>query len=275
MSMPRQYTTKPARLLKRTGNHVRIDLADDPELPRLGRSYITRPLYPVIAHASTLEVYDGNRRVTAVMLIDPDAEIPVCLIDEPWNDSVKLEVQAESAAHTKGLSDFEQFLCCSEWLTLNPDATAKDLAGRIHRDEAIICKLLSLGKCVQAVKDAAQAGKIGYTKWHQISKLPPGDQPALLAASLNGATRDDLAHAARKHRNGHAQPAIRLPRIKIPLATETATGTVTVAGEAIDLEDAEILLKEALTAVRAAKGKLDAKTAQAVWRDMAKAGGAA
>jgi hypothetical protein len=275
--MPRTYCTKPARLLKRTSNHLRLDLGDDGELRQLGQSYLARPLHPVIADAATLEIYDGNRRIPGVMLIDPDAEVPCCLIDEPWNDSVKLEIQMESAAHTKGLTDYEQYAGCSQWLTLNPASTAKELAGRIHRNEAVLCKLLSLSKCTQEVKDAAKAGLIGYSKWHPISKLPPGEQPAMLAAALKGATRDQLQGESRRQRNGngHATPAVRLPRIKIPLATDTATGTVTLAGDEIDLDDAETLLREATKAVKAAREKnLDAKTAQAVWRDMAKAGGA-
>ena len=278
--MPRTYCMKPARLFKRPGNHLRLDFGEDGELRQLGQSYLARPLYPIIADAATLEVYDGNRRIAAVMQEQPDAEVPCCLTDEPWDDSVRLEIQIESAAHTKGLSDFEQYAGCSAWLTLNPGSTAKELAARIHRDEAVISKLLSLSKCVQAVRDAAREGRLTYGKWHLISQSP--DQAAALAAALNGATRDQLQGESRRQRNGHAAtsagqaPAVRLPRIKIPLATETATGTVTLAGENIDLDDAETLLKEATKAVKAARDKnLDARTAMAVWRDMAKAGGAA
>jgi len=269
--MPRTYCMKPARLFPRPRNHLRLDFGDGGELRQLGQSYLARPLYPIIADAATLEVYDGNRRIAAVMQEQPDAEVPCCLTDEPWDDSVKLEIQMESAAHTKGLSDYEQYAGCSEWLKLNPGSTAKELAARIHRDEAVISKLLSLSKCVQAVKDAAREGRLTYGKWHLISQST--DQAAALAAALDGATRDQLQSRSRQSGNGHATPAVRLPRIKIPLATETATGTVTLAGDGIDLDDAETLLREATKAVKAARDKnLDAKTAQAVWRDMAKAG---
>jgi hypothetical protein len=140
-------------------------------------------------------------------------------------------------------------------------------------DPATATKNLALFDCIQQVQDAAQAGAISLSGWYEISKAP--DQAAALAAALKGATRDQLQGESRRQRNGHPTPAVRLPRIKIPLATDTATGTVTLAGDGIDLEDAETLLKEAAKAVKAARDKnLDAKTAQAVWRDMAKAGGA-
>ena len=95
----------------------------------------------------------------------------------------------------------------------------------------------------------------------------------MLSLKLNGASRDEVARESRKRRNGSA-PAVRTSRIRIPLATETAAGTVTIAGDAIDLEDAENILKEALKAIRSARDKgLNSATAQKVWKDMAAAGG--
>jgi hypothetical protein len=198
--MSRTYGTKPARSLKRTGNHVRIDLGGDDALTELGCVYIARPIYPIIV-TPDLEILDGNRRHAGVMSVNPDAEVPICITGEPWSDAAKLEIQIESAIHTRGLSDFEQYAGCSQWLALNPDATAKELAARIHRDEAVVSKLLSLGRCVDAVKDAAKAGRIGYTVWHQLSKLSPAEQIAALA---DGATRDQLQ---QRRRNGNSRAA--------------------------------------------------------------------
>lgn len=274
--MTRQYTTKPAKLLKRTGNHVRLDLGDRSSLLPLGQSYLARPLHPIISDVSTLEIYDGNRRVAAVMLIDPDAELPVCLIDEPWNDSVKLEVQMESAAHTKGLSDFEQYLGCSGWLELNPGATAKQLATRIHLDEGVLSKILSLSKGIAEVKEAAKAGLIGYPKWHPICRRPAEEQAGLLAECLNGATRDELQEKTR--RNGNGTSPARLPKITIPLSTKLPAGiiigTITVAARDIDLATTETLLKAAAKVVAAAREEnMSSQTAQLFWADQqAKAG---
>jgi hypothetical protein len=275
--MPRTYTTKPARLLKRTGNHVRIDLGDEAALRQLGRSYLDRPIYPIIVNPD-LEIDEGNRRHAGVMLIDPDAEVPVCITDEPFTPSAQLEIQVESAAHTKGLSDFEEFLAIDGWLALNPDATAKQFAQRVHRDEAIVSKIGSLRRCIDPVKDAAKAGLIGYTKWHQIAPMPPEEQAAALAACLSGATREDLQR--RRRRNGQDEPKEKVARIKIPLAVNTddvtANGLVTVAslpGEEIDLDSAQDLLEQALKAIRDAKKRgITAKTFARAMKDMAEAG---
>jgi hypothetical protein len=276
VNVARQYLNKPVKLLKHSRNWLRMDDGSDEYLQRLAQSYIARPLYPIIV-TPELEVVDGNLRTEAVMRFGPsggDTEVQVCITDEALSASALLEIQMESAALTKGLSDYEQYVGCSEWLSLNPGATAKDLSARIHRDVATLSRLLSLSKCVDAVRDAAAQGKISYSKWWQISKAPAEDQAALLAGHLRGATRGELERESRKRRNGDGKPAVRLSRITIPLATEPATGTVTLTGQGmIGLDEAESLLKEAMKAVRSARDKSwDTKTAQAVWRDAAKAG---
>jgi hypothetical protein len=278
--MTREYTTAPASRLRHPATWIRTDDGGDAYLESLWQSYAARPLYPIICVrlAELLEVWDGNLRLEAALRFSPqggDTELPVCIVTgEPVTSSLSLEIQMDSASHTKGLSDFEETTGGIEWLKLNPGATAKELARRIHQDETILSKKLSLARCIPDVWEAAKAGRIGYTKWHQISTLPPEEQPAALADCLAGVTRDEIRRRSRTRRNeanGNGQPVIRLPKLKIPLANETATGTVTVAGESLDLDDAETLLKEAMRAVRAAKDKnLDPKTAQAVWRDMAK-----
>lgn len=244
--MARTYTTKPARLLKRPAKYARTDLGDEEALRQLGRSYLARPLYPIIADVSTLENYDGNRRIEGVMLIDPDAEVPVCLIDEPWNDSVKLEVQMESDAHTKSLSDYEKWAGGSQWLALNPGATAKDLAARIHQDEGTLCKILSLSRGIDPVKEAARAGQLTYAKWWPICKLPEAEQPAALAAALSGATRDQLQNRSRKNRNGKAA-SVQAKSIPVILST----------GIALTFRADGITLAQALDALAEARKELD------------------
>jgi hypothetical protein len=246
--MPRQYGTKPARLLRRTGNHVRLDLGDEAALRQLGRSYLDRPLYPIIVNPD-LEINDGNRRHAGVMLIDPAAEVPVCVTEEPFTPSTQLEIQVESAAHTKGLSDFEQYLAIDGWLTLNPTGAAKQFAGRVRLDESIVSKIMSLNRCIDAVKDAARAGRIGYTKWHQIARLPQEEQPAALAAALDGATRADLQRRIRHGGNGRAA-TVKASSIPVMLTngiavTFKAEGiTLSMALEA--LADLKQELKEAI-----------------------------
>ena len=227
--MARQYTTKPNRLLKRTGNHVRTGLGGEEELRQLGHSFLARPIHPIVV-TTGLEICDGNRRHAGVMLVNPDAEVPICITDEAISPATLLEIQMESDAHTRSLGDYEQYTGCAEWLALNPNATAKDLAGRIHRDEAVVSKLLSLSRCADAVKDAAKAGRIGYTVWHQLSKLPPADQIAALAES---ATREQLQ---RRRRNGNGRAAtVKVNRIPVLLTSGIA---VTFQAEGLTLATA-------------------------------------
>ena len=89
-------------------------------------------------------------------------------------------------------------------MELNPGATAKDLAARIHKDEGTLCKILSLSRGIEPVKDAARAGQLTYARWWPICKLPPEEQPAALAEALSGATCDQLERRSRKQRNGKA-----------------------------------------------------------------------
>src|SRR5215469_6068188 len=108
--MTRQYTTRKAGDLKRPATYIRQGQGTEEELRQLGRSFIDRPLHPLIVSVA-LEIYDGNRRHAGVLLAaGPTAEVPVCITDEPWSEAVKLEIQMESALHQRELSHYEQFL---------------------------------------------------------------------------------------------------------------------------------------------------------------------
>lgn len=264
--MARRYDTKPARLLKRTSNHGRADLGDALELEQLGRSYLARPINPIICmehEDGTLEVLDGNRRVAAILPIDPDAELPICITDEPITDAAKLEIQDESDAHTKRLTDAERYDIANAWLALNPGATAKAYAERVHRDESAVSMILSLDRCIEDVKDAARRGLIGYSKWGEIAKLPPWQQPDMLADVLNGATRKALRDKGRKLRRGEDSPS----------ATETANAVAfplgsgfsfAVRGPGLSLDAAIEQAEKALAWMKAARDDgHDAKTIKA------------
>jgi hypothetical protein len=266
--MPRTYATKAARLLKPARNHIRIDLGDDDALTQLGTVYIARPIYPIIV-TPELEILDGNRRHAAVMLMNPDAEVPVCITDEAMGESlspaVMLEIQIESAQFTKGLSDFELFGGYVEWLRLNPSATAKDLASRIHRDEGIVSKILSLRHCIDAVKEAARAGQIGYTVWHQLSKLSPEAQATELA---EGTTRAKAQQRRRDHGNGKAT-TVKASSIPVVLSSGVAvafkaTGDITLTMALDSIAEIKRELEDAI------KRDHDAKTFAALMRKRAR-----
>jgi ParB family transcriptional regulator, chromosome partitioning protein len=270
--VPRQYLTKKARQLKRTANHIRDGLGAEDELRQLGRSYLTRPLQPIICRPD-LEVLDGNRRLQGVLLEGgPDTEVPVCITDEPMSDAVKLEIQMESAIHTRGLSAYEQFLGARKWLELNPGATAEQLAERIGRSGSMMTRILSLERCLPAVKEAAAAGLIGVSEWYEFAKCSEQQQHELLAAKLSGAvkSRSELARAGRRQRNGQS-PAVRVNRIKIELSSGA---TVTIAGAELSLEDAIEATADAQKRLRQGRDQgLTAKTISKVSAERAKAGG--
>lgn len=90
-----------------------------------------------------------------------------------------------------------------------------------------------------------------------------------LPLSFRGASRDALETQGRKKRAASA-PTVRVPSIKVTLVNDFS---VVIKGEAIDLEQGIEVLKDALKAMTKARDTgLDAKTAQAVWKDMARAG---
>jgi hypothetical protein len=69
------------------------------ELRQLGRSYLRRPLYPIICRPD-LEVAEGNRRLRGVLLeAGPEAEVPICITSEPMSEAVKIEIEMSTATN--------------------------------------------------------------------------------------------------------------------------------------------------------------------------------
>ena len=265
--MARKYGSMKAGKLKATANHIREAMGTEEEVRALGVSYVNRPLNPIIC-LPDLEVVDGNRRLAGVLLVaGPDAEVPVCITDEPVDDSVKLEIMMESAIHTRGLSAYEEYLGASQWMERNPKATAEQLGERIGRRPAMMSRLLSLSRCVPAVKEAAASGLLGVTEWYELSKCSEQQQQELLAARLSGqvSSRDQLAQAARKHRNG-STPAVKLSRVKIAMPQ----ATVVISGKELSMAEVVDLLAETLKEARKAADQFDVKTWQSMMKDKAK-----
>lgn len=252
-----------------THKNIRSDLGSEEELRRLGKSLRKRQQVPLLILADGT-VIDGNRRLAAARL-EGIEELDCIVISEDMTPAEIAQLQLISAVHRADLSAHDKAVAVRDIKAAYPGLTGKTLAEEVlHLDPAMVTKYLSLFDCIPAVQDAARAGNIGVTDWYAISRAP--DQEAALRQALNGATRADLEREGKRQRNGNGngQPTVRLPKIKIPLANDMATGKVTVEGDDLDLDATEALLKEAVKAVRAARDKnLDTKTAQAVWRDMA------
>jgi hypothetical protein len=247
--MARTFKMIPARLLKRPPAYARIDVENDPDVPMLAESFINRPICPIICD-SELTILDGNRRHAGVMQKDPDREVPVCVTDETLTPATFLEIQSESSAQTKSLTPFEDYRAIDTWLELTPGGTAKEFARRTRRNETVICKIYSLSRCVDAVQDAARINRIGYTAWHELSKLPPEQQLTALADYLDGkATRADLASRRRSTANGKAATvkASSIPvmlRSGIAITFKAESLTLSMALDA--LADLKQELKEAI-----------------------------
>lgn len=265
--MARRYASMKAGKLKHTANHIREAMGSDDELRSLGASFVNRPVNPIIC-LPDLEVVDGNRRLAGVLLVaGPEAEVSVCITDERVDDSVKLEIMMQSAIHTRGLSAYEEYVGASQWMERNPGATAEQLGERIGRRPAMMSRLLSLSRCVAAVKEAAASGSLGVTEWYELSKCPEQQQQELLAARLSGqvSSRDQLAQAARKHRNGKT-PTVKLSRVKIAMPQ----ATVVISGTELSMAEVVELLAETLKEARKAADQFDVKTWQSMMKDKAK-----
>jgi ParB/RepB/Spo0J family partition protein len=178
------------------------------------------------------------------------------------------------------LSDPELYLAASELLKLNPDWTRKALSEHLGKSQSTVTHWLSPSDLIPDAQQAFLEGKFGFTKAYAIAKLPPESQSGLLALTLSGSSRDDIEREGRRSRSKpspEADPQSQsAKKVKIAVATDVATGQVSVAGspgEEIDLEGTEALLREALKMVRSAKDKsLTVRSAVSVWADMAKAG---
>ena len=213
-------------------------------------------------------ILDGNRRWLAAKLVGLE-QLDAIITDEPMTPAQIKEIQLVTALHRADLQPYEQFLGSRDWLALNPGMTAKDLAAKIDRDPSMVMRILSLAKCIQPVQEAAADGKLGPSEWYAISKVPEAEQPAMLAAKLAGANRDQLEDHGRKLRNGEAE-GIKVNRLRIPLGPQGRS--VIIAGSNLSLADAIKILQDTLQLARKAQGdNLDGKTWVQVMKQKAKA----
>jgi hypothetical protein len=270
--MARQYGTRKVGELKHPKNYVRQNMGSDEELRELARSYKKRPWYPII-HDLELVIGDGNRRAAGVLMeFGPDAEVPTCATDECLDESAKLEIQLESAIHTRALTHYEEFIGASRWLELNAGATITDLARRMPgRSVPMLSRILSLGSCIPAVVEQAAAGLIPLCDWPRFAGCDARQQQELLAARASGqiTNRDDLARVARKLRNGASEPAPKLSRGTFVL--DGASVSIAVSGETLGMEELIDYLTDLLRLAKAARDKgIGIKNFAAVLRDQAK-----
>ncbi len=237
------------------------------ELKALAQSWLERPVHEIIVCPSR-KVVDGHRRLAGLELLG-QTEVDVLLTNEELDDKAVLEVGLTTAIHRADLSGFDKFHACMKLLELNPGWQNQDLARCVKLDPSTVTRLRSPTKCVAEVVEALRENKIAISDAYEISKaVDREDQLRLLALKYSGASREVLAAQGRKQR-AVDKPAVRAAKIRCPLPSGC---TITVTGQDVTLDEAIESLKEAIKAMTKARDTgLDAKTAQAVWRDVAKA----
>ncbi len=262
------------------GKRARLKIADlkrrpmrqqsgtEEELKALAQSWLERPVHDIVVCPSR-KVVDGHRRLMGLELLG-ESEVDVLLTNQELDDKAVLEVGLTTAIHRADLSGFDKFQACVKLLELNPGWQNQDVARCVKLDPSTVTKLLSPSKCVAEVVEALRENRIAISDAYEISKQEDREgQLKLLALKNAGANREVLAAQGRKQRAA-ATPAVRVSKIKCPLPSGHV---ITVAGEELSLDEAIDSLKEAIKAMSKARDTgLDAKTAMAVWKDMAKAG---
>ena len=262
------------------GKRTRLKIADlkrrpmrqqngtEDELKALAQSWLERPVHEIIVCPSR-KVVDGHRRLAGLELLG-ETEVDVFITNQELDDKAVLEVGLTTAIHRADLSGFDKFQACVKLLELNPGWQNQDLARCVKLDPSTVTRLLSPSKCVAEVVEALRENKIAISDAYEISKaIDREDQLRLLSLKNAGASREVLAAQGRKQRAA-ATPAVRVSKIKCPLPSGQV---ITVSGQELSLDEAIDSLKEAIKAMSKARDTgLDAKTAMAVWKDMAKAG---
>jgi ParB family chromosome partitioning protein len=241
---------------------------DPAELEALEESLFVRQDIPLIAFVDGT-IQDGERRWRAAQLRGRIKTLDVVITDKPMTPTELRVFQITSSVHRASLTGYEMWQACVDLLALNANWQLKDLADHLQIEASSITRYLSPSKCVAAWQEALKAGAVGVSDCYEASKLPQVEQPALLALKRSGASRNALAAAGKKARNG-AKPAVKVRTIKVALCGGTS---IVIKGQGLDLEQAIESLSVAIKAMKKAVAEgLDARTAQDVWRDKARAG---
>ena len=209
---------------------------DEDELNRLGDDMLARGvLVPLLARPEGNHgiIVDGWRRWLAAGKKGIN-DLPVIVAEKGQTEMEVRGIQIATAIHRADLTGFEKWMACKELLSLNPDWQLADLAKFLHLGSPTITKLMSPSKCSTAWQEALKAGHVGIGDCYAASGLPEAEQSALLAMKLSGASRDDLAKAGRKHRNGN-KPSIRLTRVKCILPSSGVS--ILASGAELSLDD--------------------------------------
>lgn len=255
----RELTRRRLSWFKR-GINARRKQRSVAELRELGKSLRKRQLAPVWATSLGLLLI-GYGRLDAAELEGLE-ELDVVITDEELTEADILIIQAQENWLREDLAETDRVHVVERLKALCPTLMAKDIAERLHVDPSTITRLMAVSsKVIPAVREAFEAGAITLSHAYELSKVDSRQQHELLAVAVNGGSRDAISTERRRRRNVSGS-AVRLTRVKCPLAN----ATVIVSGDAVGLDEAIEACIAATKAMKAARDEgLDAKTAQAVW----------
>lgn len=265
----RTVEKRRARDLK-TRPQVRTVFPPEADLRALGRSYIKRPIHPLIILPDGT-ILDGECRFRGVMLENPDHEMDVIAVGQVPTDGEIVELQMISALHSTTLTPHDQAVACKQWMEHHPGASAKLLAEKIDRDPSMVMRLLSLWNTIPEVQKAAEEAKIGPSDWYSMSLASAEQMAGLLAFKLSGASSKELAAQSLKIRNGKEAEAVKASKVKCILPSGVQ---ILVTGDGITLDDSIEALGEAIKEMKRCRDLgYTAKTFAAAMADRAKKGG--
>jgi len=262
-----QLISKPLTWFKPDGKQARKTFTEA-DLRSLGESMKARGQVQPVGSKPDGTLLWGERRFRAAQLVGLK-ELQVIITDKALSDTEIRLIQLTENMHRADLTGHEKWQACAELMCMNPHWQIKDLTEHLRLDPSMGTRLLSPSKCIPAAQGALAEGKIGISDCYAISKLPEGEQPALLALKLSGASRDAVEQAGRKSRNGKSV-TVKVGRIKCPLPSGA---TVMVSGNGISLDAMIEAMQELLKkAKRAIEQGWDCRTFERACRDEAKAG---
>ena len=240
------------------GDNIRSNLGSDESLRDLGESLLKNQIQDIGVTESGLLLW-GGRRTAAPLLVGKKTLSAKVLPDTVTEEEV-VSYQAIENLQRLDLSDLDKHVFC---VKLSASMSNGEIAKAISVSPGSVTKYLSPRDCPPDAQEAFRAGKLTLGQAYRISTSP--EPLVTMRLFLNGETHEKAARKAKHPSVG----AVRVEKIKCPLASGPV---VTVAGEAVSLEDAIEALIEAQKALKWALGKgYTAKTAQAALKDMAAA----
>lgn len=241
--MARQLVRLRAEQLKR-GPNARKDLGDPEKAKALALSRIANQIHPLMATLDHIMI-DGYRTHWGLELLGRlDAELDVILTDENRPEKIAL-MQGVSAIQRE---DWPLADKCAWVIELARTMPGKDIAAELGVDPAMVSNWRAFERLIPAAQEAVRDGRLGLRPMVEIAKLPPEQQPALLAIRLDGATAAQVAREGRRRRNGPSRAATVQAR-RIPMVLGN--------GIAITFQADGITLAMALDALADARKELD------------------